>query len=248
MTNTPWRTARAIDALRGQINALAPRRNKISDGTIGDAAHAKTKSDHNPNAAGVVLAVDITHDPAGGCDCNVIAESLVASRDERIQYIIWNRRICNREVSPWTWRPYNGSNPHTRHIHISMDEKPALYDSAAPWNVRVKADGPVAPAPVPSAPLEPPPVKPDPPSPHPTRPPDDPEDATRGDGPARPSPYASVPVWIWYAIALGVAFLAGKFWGATKWLLGKAWSGVKAVGRGIVKIVDTIDDNLFGNR
>lgn len=140
-----WRLARSLERLRAQINALAPGRSKASDGTIGDAAHASRKSDHNPDADGVVRAMDITHDPASGCDCNAIAASLVASRDPRIQYIIWNRRIVNREVSPWVWRPYPGSNPHDKHIHISVDEKPALYDDARDWAVRVTAG--VAPPP-----------------------------------------------------------------------------------------------------
>src|SRR3990167_10271927 len=102
MTTNSWRVAKSLDKLRKQVNALAPGRSKASDGTIGDLRPAATKPDHtpldhdhNPNTAGVVLALDLTHDPAGGCDASKIADSLVASRDDRIAYIIWNHQIVS---------------------------------------------------------------------------------------------------------------------------------------------------------
>lgn len=47
------------------------------------------------------------------------------------------------------------------------------------------------------------------------------------------APYSSHPdrKWLPIAIALGVAFLAGKFWKATKWLLGRVWAGIKGLYR-----------------
>lgn len=89
-----------------------PGRKRASDGTLGDARHQARKSDHNEG-----LAVDITHDPASGADGNVIAEA--ARLDSRTSYVIWNRRIWNGAISP-EWRPYDGSNPHTHHVHISI--------------------------------------------------------------------------------------------------------------------------------
>lgn len=138
-----WRLAKSLAKLRAQVNAAAPNRNKASDGTVGDQAHQHTKSDHNPDGDGVVKAMDITHDPAGGCDCQALADSLVKAKDPRIQYLIWDKRIVNREVQPWVWRPYSGTNPHTKHIHISVDEKAVLYDNDAPWVIAL------GPAPVP---------------------------------------------------------------------------------------------------
>src|SRR6266567_1775658 len=108
-----WRDAKSIDVLRDQINALYPERSKTDDGTIGDAAHAGRVSDHNPNANGVVQAIDFTHDPAHGFDTYKLAEILKANKDFRIKYIISNHRIFSSTVSPWTWRTYNGSDPHT---------------------------------------------------------------------------------------------------------------------------------------
>ena len=135
MAAKPWRVAKSLEVLRYQINAAYPGRNKASDGTIGDAAHSKTKSEHNPDADGVVRALDITHDPAKGVDCGRIVEALVASRDRRILYVIWNRRICSSKVQPWKWRAYSGSNPHDKHFHVSVVDSPALYDNEQPWAI-----------------------------------------------------------------------------------------------------------------
>ena len=60
--------AKSLEVLLKQVNAQAPGRSKVSDGGIGDEEHSSRASDHNPNAAGVVQALDLTHDPAGGFD------------------------------------------------------------------------------------------------------------------------------------------------------------------------------------
>lgn len=147
------RIAKSLAVLRDQINAAYPNRSKSSDGWIGDSAHQATKSDHNPNRAGVVQALDITHDPARGPDAGKLAEVLLGSRDPRIKYIISNRRIAASYATggamPWTWRPYSGSNAHTQHVHISVSDEPAKYDDAAPWKIAGTV-APVAPPSVPS--------------------------------------------------------------------------------------------------
>ena len=133
-----WRVAPCLLTLLGQVNGLAPLRNKASDGTIGDAAHATRASDHNPwvmdGGTGIVTAMDITHDPPGGCDANRLAEAIRQNRDPRVKYVIWNRQIVSSTVSPWTWRPYSGSNPHTKHMHISVRPEKASFASGATWN------------------------------------------------------------------------------------------------------------------
>lgn len=134
-----WRVARSLDHLRLQVNALAPHRNRASDGGIGDAAHATRDSDHNPwvkdGGMGVVTARDFTHDPAGGCDAGLLAQALLASRDPRLKYVIWNRRIAYgaQGPAPWAWGPYSGKNPHTHHTHVSVLPNKALFDSEADW-------------------------------------------------------------------------------------------------------------------
>lgn len=146
-TGKPWRTAESLRKLLMQVNQLAPGRNKASDGTIGDAIHATRNSDHNPwilNAGvGVVTALDITHDPANGCDCNVLVKALQEHMDPRVKYVIWNRKIMSssviRGVAAWTWRPYSGKNPHDKHVHISVKPEASLYDDVSLWQIDVSA-------------------------------------------------------------------------------------------------------------
>lgn len=129
------RLAKSLITLIGQVDAKWPNRDKSSDGSIGDAAHAARASDHNPNAAGVVTALDLDRDIAAGFNARALAEALVASRDPRIKYIISNAQIVSSKVSPWQWRPYSGANAHREHIHVSVDADPALYDDARPWAI-----------------------------------------------------------------------------------------------------------------
>ena len=83
--------------------------------------------------------MDITHDPQRNCDAGALAEAIRGSRDARVKYIIWNRRIANSSPMdgqpPWAWRPYGGSNPHNHHVHISVKSEKALYNSTAAWTI-----------------------------------------------------------------------------------------------------------------
>lgn len=124
--------AKSLDVLRAQINAASPNRNKSSDGWIGDPAHAARKSEHNPNANGVVRALDITDDPANGVDASAIADAIRASGDRRVLYVISDKRIANPGQP---WRSYTGSNPHTKHFHVSVVESATLYDDASAWSI-----------------------------------------------------------------------------------------------------------------
>lgn len=129
-----WRTAESLRTLRAQYDKLYPKRNKAADGTIGDAAHAKVQSDHNPDKNGVVRALDITHDPDNGLNIGVEAHKLVDSKDPRIYYIIANGRIWGYPTKKWT--DYTGSNKHFHHMHVSVVSNPDLYDSTKPWDIK----------------------------------------------------------------------------------------------------------------
>lgn len=136
-----WRLAHSLETLRTQVNLQWPGRSKKDDGSIGDEAHASRSSDHNPwvkdGSMGVVTAIDITHDPAGGFNSYAFAEMLRLNRDPRIKYVISNRRIVSSETSPWEWRPYHGSNPHDHHVHISVKSDKAHYDNTAEWKIHM---------------------------------------------------------------------------------------------------------------
>lgn len=143
-----WRLAESLRILRDQINAAYPDRRKSDDGTIGDEHHAAAASDHNPNPAGVVRAMDITHDPAHGVDTYALADYMRAHPDPRARYIISNRRIAGSPAyvkenggTPWTWARYTLKNAHDHHVHISVEKESVLYDGVGPWDI-----GPVMPA------------------------------------------------------------------------------------------------------
>lgn len=132
----PWRLARSLMKLREQVNAKWPNRSKVSDGSIGDAAHASRKSDHNPwlhDSTGqpIVTAIDITHDPANGPDGTVLADLLIT--DPRVKYLIWNHRIWKARSSQW--EAYHGVNAHTHHVHVSVKALQASYDSEGEWPI-----------------------------------------------------------------------------------------------------------------
>lgn len=138
---TAWQIARSLDTLLAQLNTAHPARSRASDGGIGDAAHASRNSDHNPwfvlDGVPLVTARDYTHDPLAGLDCQRLADALRTSRDPRIKYVIWNRQIMSGAAgpSPWAWRPYSGSNPHTKHLHLSVVAD-ARCQSVTPWSIR----------------------------------------------------------------------------------------------------------------
>ena len=104
--------------------AVFPKRSRVADGLMGDAAHQKRKSDHNEGNA-----FDLTHDPENGVDCHFFSE--LALLDFRVTYVIWNKRIYNVDMAEKGWRPYKGKNGHTHHMHVSV--KAALRDIASPW-------------------------------------------------------------------------------------------------------------------
>lgn len=132
-----WFVAPSLRALFAEVNQLAPRRNKRSDGSVGDTSHQARKSDHNPDpsAGGIVRAIDVTHDPAGGCDCNQLARKIQAQRDPRVAYLIFNRRIMAGQggPSPWVWRRYDGPSPHDHHMHVSIRHTHPAETDHGPW-------------------------------------------------------------------------------------------------------------------
>ncbi len=135
-----WRLAKSLTALREEMNTVAPDRSTASDGTIGDKAHQGSPSDHNPNSAGVVCAIDFTHDPGNGADMHAFAEHLRRRPHRAVKYVIWNRRIWSKAKADEGWRSYSGSNPHTVHMHVSVGVGPdgqstGAYDASDSWGL-----------------------------------------------------------------------------------------------------------------
>lgn len=152
-----WFAEPAVVHILLDANRVAPRRSHATDGIIGDATHAASVSDHNPDTDGGVHACDITHDPAGGFDAwawaHVVAQRIIEGKEHRVKYLVSNSgtgpdMIFNPSVS-LTWRQ-NGSykTEHRSHLHVSI-----LYTDAAEQDV---SDFFVAPGQDPQAPPKPP--------------------------------------------------------------------------------------------
>jgi len=109
------RMAPCLRNLFDEIDIVWPGRDRRTDGWIGDAAHQATQSDHNPDARGIVHAIDIDKD---GIDTNEVVNACIDD-DRPTSYVVWNRTIWSRSHL-WVPRPYTGSNPHTDHIHVSI--------------------------------------------------------------------------------------------------------------------------------
>jgi hypothetical protein len=118
-------TPAAIAVLR-QATAISPSRKKASDGLLPSAAHIKASpnSDHNTG-----YAVDLTDDPKHGIDCKDIFEKL--KEDERVSYLIFQGKIWSKERAKEGNRKYTGSNPHNKHLHISIND--GMGKDTSPW-------------------------------------------------------------------------------------------------------------------
>jgi hypothetical protein len=117
--------------LRNQVNKRWPKRDKRSDGWIGDKAHAGRQSDHNPDARGLVHALDIDADldPKDPGAAQRLANQIVAYADSvipganRIKYVVFNDQIASGTYanSMWKWR--GSGYGHMHHIHVSFSTK-----------------------------------------------------------------------------------------------------------------------------
>ena len=117
--------------LRNQVNKRWPKRDKRSDGWIGDKAHASRQSDHNPDARGLVHALDIDADldPKDPGAAQRLANQIVAYASSgipganRIKYVVFRNSIASGTYSNsmWTWR--KGNYGHEHHIHVSFSTK-----------------------------------------------------------------------------------------------------------------------------
>jgi hypothetical protein len=118
-------TPAAIAVLR-QATAISPSRKKASDGLLPSAAHQvqNPSSDHNTG-----YAVDLTDDPKNGIDCADIFEKL--KEDKRVKYLIFKGKIWSVEKAKQGNRVYSGSNPHNKHLHISIND--GMGNDTSPW-------------------------------------------------------------------------------------------------------------------
>lgn len=126
-----WTLAPALATLRAEVNARWPNRSKAYDGTIGDTAHQARISEHNPDALGVVRAIDLD---INGVNVQQLLNAVI--RDDRVHYVIHNRLIYSR-TNGWKARNYTGASAHTRHVHISLRNRTS--EKATPATVAAAA-------------------------------------------------------------------------------------------------------------
>lgn len=132
-----WRPAKSVYTLKTQLDVAYPGWTFL--GFKGDDRHASVPSDHNPNAQGVVCALDIG--PGGKLEIHKLADNIVAKPHSNLKYIISKGRIAEWQYG-FKWRAYGGRDPHDTHIHVSVGRGPdgqsvQPYDSTVKWNIGV---------------------------------------------------------------------------------------------------------------
>lgn len=142
-----WRLAPSLVVYVEEADRYYPSRDRTSDGSIGDQAHASRESDHNPYD-GWVHAVDLDEDLAPGLDLKRMAEKLrqeiladiADRRPPRIRYLIYEGRVCkaylSNGVAPGKWQPYTGENAHLHHLHLSIDRTERARRDYRPWGFK----------------------------------------------------------------------------------------------------------------
>lgn len=118
--------------LRDQVNQAFPKRDKRTDGWLGDKSHQARPSDHNPDSQGWVHAIDIDEDflgPGKGQKlASEFADQLIKLAREgkdggRLKYVVYENRVASGTYANkyWVWR--SGNWGHTAHIHVSFTSK-----------------------------------------------------------------------------------------------------------------------------
>jgi hypothetical protein len=117
--------------LRDQTNRRWPRRDKKSDGWIGDSAHSSRASDHNPSGVGqIVRAIDIDENLgtlSNGGTARVLANQLLdyaasgLPGANRLKNVVYENRIASGTYRKTWWKWRHDTYPgHEAHIHISF--------------------------------------------------------------------------------------------------------------------------------
>jgi hypothetical protein len=118
--------------LRDMVDDRWPKRDRASDGWLGDSKHAARTSDHNPNAQGIVRAIDIDENMGSGKNrqgktAKKLADQIVqyaastAPGAKRVKYVVYEHEIASGTYVKtwWQWRR-DKDYGHTQHIHVSF--------------------------------------------------------------------------------------------------------------------------------
>jgi hypothetical protein len=161
-----WVVIPSLLKLRDEFNLVSPKRDKGSDGTIGDSSHTSS-SDHTPDEdssklrnkdadhTNEVHALDIDSTgpwPDGkrgdikGSWFDQKIHMIIATEKKRwedpkdmcrLNYIIWCGVIYDKD-NDWVGVPYHGtSDPHTGHAHFSARYETRAESDIRSWGVYV---------------------------------------------------------------------------------------------------------------
>jgi hypothetical protein len=124
-------------ALRADFDEAFPDRDDASDGWIADQLHDE-KSDHQPDARGLVHAIDVDADlsPMGDMQdvVDLIVQRCANGLERRLTYVIYDRVIWSASRG-WKGRTYTGKNPHDKHAHFSASDEPAHENDNRTWHL-----------------------------------------------------------------------------------------------------------------
>jgi hypothetical protein len=145
-----WILVASLKRLMADFDVIAPNRDHASDGSIGDTAHQREVSDHNPDETGSVPIHDADHTNevhaidvdnnlnVAGLTMEDVVQYLLgrcrSGAETRLRYIIYNRRIWEAD-NGWKQRTYTGASPHTEHAHFSASYDSSKEASAASWHL-----------------------------------------------------------------------------------------------------------------
>lgn len=130
-----WELAPSLVNLRNEIHARWPNHDRTSDGSIGDADHSSSASDHNPNSRGMVCAIDEDKD---GVDMRVITAAFERHPSSHY-WIFWFPGdpypvIADRDNN-WNRVKYTGSNKHDKHAHFSIRQSSSAEQNQTAWGI-----------------------------------------------------------------------------------------------------------------
>lgn len=134
---TNWTVVPNLNELLEQMNKRFPKRDKASDGAIGNTSHAARASSHNPDKTGhpeyrdgdkknEVRARDIDKDlkSADGVTMEQVVQHIIKNARSGkfwwVRYIIFNGRIWHKRDGFKTHK-YTGANNHAHHVHVNSD-------------------------------------------------------------------------------------------------------------------------------
>jgi hypothetical protein len=117
--------------LRQQLDRRFIKRDRRSDGWIGDAAHSQRFSYHNPDKNGIVWALDVDENFGQGTWRNGraakrFADQLIAYAasglpgSDRILHVVYEDQVASGTYKQHWWQWRGSGYGHTFHIHITF--------------------------------------------------------------------------------------------------------------------------------